>query len=97
MQLGMERARRLVERGRDVALIFDSIGAYARALTLNRHTTAQEAYAATKNVFASAREIARGGGSLTIIASLRLDRDDDGLLRDLSRAADRCYTAAVDG
>ena len=75
----LERARRLVEMGRDVVIVLDSITRLARA-----HNTAERgtgrtlsggldatAMAKPKAFFGSARSVApaHGGGSLTIIAT----------------------------
>ena len=75
----LERARRLVEMGRDVVIVLDSITRLARA-----HNTAERgtgrtlsggldatAMARPKAFFGSARSVApaHGGGSLTIIAT----------------------------
>jgi transcription termination factor Rho len=75
----LERARRLVEQGKDVVIVLDSITRLARA-----HNTAERgtgrtlsggldatAMAKPKAFFGSARSVspANGGGSLTIIAT----------------------------
>src|SRR3989338_221441 len=78
-EIVLERARRLVELGRDVVIVLDSLTRMARA-----HNTAERgtgrtmsggldtsAMAKPKAFFGSARNIApeHGGGSLTIIAT----------------------------
>jgi transcription termination factor Rho len=78
-EMVLERARRLVETGRDVVIVLDSITRLARA-----HNTAERgtgrtlsggldatAMAKPKAFFGSARAVApaHGGGSLTIIAT----------------------------
>src|SRR5688572_2197163 len=78
-EMVLERARRLVEQGRDVVIVLDSLTRMARA-----HNTAERgtgrtmsggldatAMAKPKAFFGSARAVApqHGGGSLTIIAT----------------------------
>lgn len=96
VRLGFERARRLVEGGEDVVVFLDSIGAYARALAATGPRNAVQARIAAKNLFASARETSGASGSLTIVASLRLDSDDGALLRELRRTADFCIMTDQD-
>jgi transcription termination factor Rho len=82
-EITLERARRLVEMGRDVVLVLDSITRLARA-----YNTVEEGTGRTlsggldagslekpKRFFGSARNIAEdeGGGSLTIIGTALID------------------------
>jgi transcription termination factor Rho len=82
-ELLLERARRRVELGQDVVLIVDSITRLARAYnavvkgtgrTLSGGVDAQ-ALERPKRFFGSARQVApaKGGGSLTIIATALVD------------------------
>lgn len=78
-EMTLERARRLVEMGRDVVIVLDSITRLARAYnTIERGTGRtlsggldSSAMAKPKAFFGSARAVAEqhGGGSLTIIAT----------------------------
>jgi transcription termination factor Rho len=78
-EMVLERARRLVELGKDVVIVLDSITRMARAYnTVERGTgrtlsggLAATAMAKPKAFFGSARSVApeHGGGSLTIIAT----------------------------
>lgn len=86
-RLGLERAKRLVEHGDDVLLLVDSLGAYCRAFRTSEDTKVEVACAATKALLASARAISPNG-SLTMIGSLRLDGEDDAIVRELRRTAD---------
>ena len=75
----LERARRLVESGRDVVIVLDSITRLARAANTVERGTGRTlsggldatAMAKPKAFFGSARSVApqNGGGSLTIIAT----------------------------
>jgi len=75
----LERARRLVESGRDVVIVLDSITRLARAANTVERGTGRTlsggldatAMAKPKAFFGSARSVApqHGGGSLTIIAT----------------------------
>src|SRR5688572_23618411 len=77
-EITLERARRLVELGRDVVIVLDSITRLARAHNTVERGTGRTlsggldatAMAKPKAVFGSARAVAEqhGGGSLTIIA-----------------------------
>ena len=82
-ELLLERARRRVEMGQDVVLIVDSITRLARAYnavgkgtgrTLSGGLDAQ-ALERPKRFFGSARQVAaaKGGGSLTIVATALVD------------------------
>jgi transcription termination factor Rho len=78
-EMTMERARRLVEGGRDVVIVLDSITRMARAFNTAERGTGRTlsggldatAMAKPKAFFGSARAVApsAGGGSLTIIAT----------------------------
>ncbi len=78
-EMVLERARRLVELGRDVVIVLDSITRMARAYNTVERGTGRTlsggldatAMARPKAFFGSARSVApeHGGGSLTIIAT----------------------------
>ena len=78
-ELLLERARRQVELGRDVVLIVDSLTRLARAYNAVEKGTGRtlsggvdsQALERPKRFFGSARQVspARGGGSLTVIAT----------------------------
>ena len=78
-EMTLERARRLVELGRDVVIVLDSITRLARAYNTVERGTGRtlsggldsSAMAKPKAFFGSARSVApeHGGGSLTIIAT----------------------------
>jgi transcription termination factor Rho len=78
-EMTLERARRLVELGRDVVIVLDSITRLARAYNTVERGTGRtlsggldsSAMAKPKAFFGSARAVApeHGGGSLTIIAT----------------------------
>ena len=78
-EMTLERARRLVEMGRDVVIVLDSITRLARAYNTVERGTGRtlsggldsSAMAKPKAFFGSARAVAEqhGGGSLTIIAT----------------------------
>ena len=78
-EIVLERARRLVEMGRDVVIVLDSITRMARAYNTVERGTGRTlsggldatAMAKPKAFFGSARSVApqHGGGSLTIIAT----------------------------
>ena len=75
-EIGMERAKRLVELGRDVVVVFDSITRLARAYNLAIPTSGRTlsggfdpaALYPSKKFFGAARKI-ENGGSLTIIGT----------------------------
>jgi transcription termination factor Rho len=68
--VALERAKRLVEAGRDVILIVDS---------LSRLAVASADVAAVKRLFGSGRELAEeGAGSITVIATVVEGAEDDG-------------------
>lgn len=79
VEMVLERARRLVEQGRDVVIVLDSLTRMARAFNTAERGTGRtlsggldtSAMARPKAFFGSARSIApeNGGGSLTIIAT----------------------------
>src|SRR3954471_15074788 len=78
-EMVLERARRLVELGKDVVIVLDSITRMARAYNTVERGTGRtmsggldaQAMAKPKAFFGSARSVApeHGGGSLTIIAT----------------------------
>ena len=78
-EMTLERARRLVEMGKDVVIVLDSITRMARAFNTAERGTGRtmsggldtSAMAKPKAFFGSARAVApsAGGGSLTIIAT----------------------------
>jgi transcription termination factor Rho len=78
-EMVLERARRLVEQGKDVVIVLDSITRLARAYNTVERGTGRtlsggldsSAMAKPKAFFGSARSVApdAGGGSLTIIAT----------------------------
>ncbi len=79
VEMVLERARRLVELGKDVVIVLDSLTRMARAFNTAERGTGRtlsggldsSAMARPKAFFGSARSIApqHGGGSLTIIAT----------------------------
>lgn len=80
VDLALERAKRLVEAGEDVVVIFDGIDRLARANNLaaagNGNVSSQAISAAAmhpaKRFFGAARNVEEGG-SLTIVASIGVD------------------------
>ena len=79
-ELGMERAKRLMEMGRDVVILLDSITRLTRAYNLEMPSTGRTlsggidpvALYPPKRFFGSARK-AEEGGSMTIIATCLVD------------------------
>jgi transcription termination factor Rho len=80
-ELALERARRLVEMGKDVFVLLDSITRFARALNLVTPTSGRgslsggfdpKALFPAKRFFGAARNI-KDGGSLTIIGTCLVD------------------------
>ena len=79
-EIGMERAKRLVELGKDVVVVFDSITRLARAYNLAIPTSGRTlsggfdpaALYPSKKFFGAARNI-ENGGSLTIIGTALVD------------------------
>jgi transcription termination factor Rho len=79
-ELAMERAKRLVEQGRDVVVLLDSITRLARAYNLSAPASGRimsggvdsTALYPPKRFFGAARNI-EGGGSLTIIATALIE------------------------
>lgn len=79
-EIAMERAKRLVEMGKDVFMVFDSITRLARAYNLAIPTSGRTlsggfdpaALYPSKRFFGAARKI-EGGGSLTIIGTALVD------------------------
>lgn len=79
VEMVLERARRMVEQGKDVVIVLDSLTRMARAFNTAERGTGRtlsggldsSAMARPKAFFGSARSIApqHGGGSLTIIAT----------------------------
>lgn len=93
--LAVERAKRLVELGQDVVVVFDSLTALARAHHISTNPTARVLEhgldAATihsvKQVFGAGRNI-ENGGSLTLVATgIRGTDAGDFLLRELEPVA----------
>src|SRR4051794_39675124 len=82
-EMVLERARRLVEQGRDVVIVLDSLTRMARAHNTAERGTGRtmsggldsQAMAKPKACFGSARAVAStsGGGSLTIIATALIE------------------------
>ena len=82
-EMVLERARRLVEQGKDVVIVLDSLTRMARAFNTAERGTGRtlsggldsSAMARPKAFFGSARSIApeHGGGSLTIIATALIE------------------------
>ncbi|HYO47808.1 MAG TPA: transcription termination factor Rho [Gemmatimonadota bacterium] len=81
-EMALERARRLVESGKDVVLVLDSITRLARAYNSIERSSGRTlsggieagALEAPKRFFGSARKVVGdGGGSLTIIATALID------------------------
>lgn len=96
-ELVSERARRLVERGRDVVLLIDSITRLARAYNQTMPASGRTlaggmdpaALYPTKRLLGAARNV-EDGGSLTIIASAQVDTGsamDEDILEELARTA----------
>jgi transcription termination factor Rho len=79
-EIAMERAKRLVELGRDVVIVFDSITRLARAYNLAIPTSGRTlsggfdpvALYPSKKFFGAARKI-ENGGSLTVIGTALVD------------------------
>ena len=79
-ELGLERAKRLMEMGRDVVILLDSITRLTRAYNLEMPSTGRTlsggidpvALYPPKRFFGSARK-AEEGGSLTIISTCLVD------------------------
>jgi len=81
-EMALERARRLVESGRDVVLVLDSITRLARAYNQTQRSSGRTmsggieagALEPPKRFFGSARKVVGdNGGSLTIIATALID------------------------
>jgi transcription termination factor Rho len=94
-ELAIERAKRLVELGHDVVVIFDSITRLARAyqLTGTHSRGSGQADAAwlypTKRLVGSGRQV-EGGGSLTVLGTLLADTGqaiDDSVAHEVSQLA----------
>lgn len=101
-ELALGRAQRLTEKGKDVIMIVDNIGALTaayQALSMQNirgsaMSLAPSALNRTLHFFGSARNTAEGG-SLTIIASYYHSQSelDDHMVKELSFAANSClYT-----
>nr|MCR4707639.1 transcription termination factor Rho [Clostridiales bacterium] len=96
-ELALERAERLVEQGRDVVLLMDSLTRLSKACPL---TAAQQGRAVpgsiipsslyrAKRVFGAARAL-REGGSLTVIGTLNIstgNKIDDSIVEEFREAA----------
>lgn len=86
----LEYAKRLLETGRDVVLVFDNLTSLASAYTLcskQFYAAAPAAVDEVKKFFAAARN-AEEGGSLTVLTALNTDSDDrleESLLSELKR------------
>lgn len=90
-ELAMERARRLVEHGRHVVLLVDTVNALVRASQATVPLSGRSlsggldlaALQKARRLFGSARAIA-GGGSLTVVAAVEAepDRPVDGAVLD---------------
>lgn len=82
-ELSFEKAKRMVEYGRDVVVIFDSLTRIIHAWNAERTTSLigfngvfdSMVIQRPKRLFSSARQI-DGGGSLTTIGTLQLERDE---------------------
>lgn len=86
-ELAVSQAKRRAEAGADVVLLFDS---------LSRLAVAADDPGATKPIFAAGRETAEeGAGSLTMIATVLVDADADGVARSLDTTENATIT--VDG
>jgi transcription termination factor Rho len=94
-ELAIERAKRLVELGHDVVVIFDSVTRLARAyqLTGTQSRGSQQADAAwlypTKRLVGAGRQV-EGGGSLTLLGTLLADTGqaiDDQVAHEISQLA----------
>lgn len=92
-ELAVERARRLVERGRDVVLLVDSLTTIARAYEAASGGRGQATEAAAvqqaKRLFGAGRATDEGG-TLTVVALVRTDTDsavDDALVAALQGTA----------
>ncbi|MFN2383358.1 MAG: transcription termination factor Rho [Gemmatimonadota bacterium] len=81
-EMALERARRLVESGKDVVLVLDSITRLARAYNATERSSGRTmsggieagALEAPKRFFGSARKVVGDlGGSLTIVATALID------------------------
>jgi transcription termination factor Rho len=94
-ELAIERAKRLVELGHDVVVIFDSVTRLARAYQLTgTHSRGSSQVDAswlypTKRLVGSGRQV-EGGGSLTVIGTLLADTGqaiDDAVAHEVSQLA----------
>ena len=94
-ELAIERAKRLVELGHDVVVIFDSVTRLARAyqLTGTHSRGSQQADASwlypTKRLVGAGRQV-EGGGSLTILGTLLAETGqaiDDQVAHEVSQLA----------
>ncbi|HKP75471.1 MAG TPA: transcription termination factor Rho [Longimicrobiaceae bacterium] len=85
-EMVLEHARRLVESGRDVVIVLDSITRLARAYNTSERGTGRVlsggidsgALEKPKRFFGSARKVRGGTGSLTIIATALIDTGSRG-------------------
>lgn len=96
-ELAVERAKRLVERGQDVVVLFDSLTKLARAYNLAGQSSGRQlqgvidaaAIFPTKRLFGAARNV-EGPGSLTMLASVDVEtgtRTDEVILEHLAGTA----------
>ena len=94
-ELAIERAKRLVELGHDVVVIFDSVTRLARAYQLTgTHSRGSSQVDAswlypTKRLVGAGRQV-EGGGSLTVIGTLLADTGqaiDDAVAHEVSQLA----------
>ncbi|MDG1483808.1 MAG: Rho termination factor N-terminal domain-containing protein [Myxococcota bacterium] len=94
-EMAMERAQRVVEQGRDVVLMIDSITRLTRALyaTSGRATPDLITSYQVRSLFSAGRQLEEGG-SLTIIATASAGDDPGGtsLIEELRSAANAFVT-----
>ena len=92
-ELGIDRARRLVELGHDVVVLVDSLNRLARGYAQSQQPAARPAIGAVdehavfqvKRLLAAARNV-ENGGSLTVLATVRAENGNEAdtiLLREL--------------
>ncbi len=87
-ELYLERAKRLVELGKDVIILMDSLTKLARAYAKTCNNNFENALAVIKRYFASARKIV-DGGSLTLITTITQSESDFDiqLLKEIENSA----------
>ena len=97
--MALERARRVVEQGRDVVLMVDSITRLTRAIYATSARPAPDLITSyqVRSLFASGRQLEEGG-SLTLIATAVTGEDPGGagLIEEL-RSAANAWVTLVDG